>query len=216
MLISAIIPAYNEEKTIGNVLSTLSSIDFIDEIIVVSDGSCDRTVSIAKRYNVRIIELSSNQGKSNAVLKGVSSTKADIILMLDADLIGLTREHVISLIEPIINDNVDMTIGIFKNGRGVTDFAQKIAPFLSGQRAIKREVFDKLKKHRVKDYGIEMALMLMAQEENMNVKSVYLKDMTHVMKEEKHGFLHGFLLRLKMYLDIIFIFLAIKLKLEVL
>ena len=61
-----------------------------------------------------------------------------------------------------------------------------------------------------------MALTLMAQEENMNVKSVYLKDMTHVMKEEKHGFLHGFLLRLKMYLDIIFIFLAIKLKLEVL
>ncbi|HHY03766.1 MAG TPA: glycosyltransferase family 2 protein, partial [Thermoanaerobacterales bacterium] len=109
MLISAIIPAYNEEKTIGNVLSTLSSMDFIDEIIVVSDGSCDRTVSIAKRYNVRIIELSSNQGKSNAVLKGVSSTKADIILMLDADLIGLTREHVISLTEPIINDNVDMT-----------------------------------------------------------------------------------------------------------
>ena len=133
MLISAIIPAYNEEKTIGNVLSTLSSIDFIDEIIVVSDGSCDRTVSIAKRYNVRIIELSSNQGKSNAVLKGVSSTKADIILMLDADLIGLTREHVISLIEPIINDNVDMTIGIFKNGRGVTDFAQKIAPFYLGK-----------------------------------------------------------------------------------
>ncbi|GLI50163.1 hypothetical protein TSYNTROOL_02490 [Tepidanaerobacter syntrophicus] len=97
---------------------------------------------------------------------------------------------------------LDMTIGIFKFGRGATDFAQKIAPFLSGQRGVKRTLFCKLEKHNVQDYGIEMALTLVAAKEKINVKQVYLSNLTHVMKEEKRGLVIGFLSRMKMYFDI--------------
>ncbi len=208
--ITAVIPAYDEEKTIGNVLRPLSAIDIIDEIVVISDGSHDNTAKIARSYNARVIELEKNQGKTNAVLTGVKNTDADIILMLDADLIGLKDEHIMNLLQPVIDKKADMTIGIFKSGRGATDLAQKIAPFLSGQRVISISAFTKLEKYKVKDYGIEMALTLMAEKEKIKVQEIYLPDLTHVMKEEKRGVFLGLLSRIKMYWDILFS--AIKFK----
>ena len=101
--ITAIIPAYDEEKTIGNVLKPLSAISLIDEIIVISDGSHDNTAKIARNYKARVIELERNQGKTNAVLTGVKNTDADIILMLDADLIGLSYEHIMNLLQPVLD-----------------------------------------------------------------------------------------------------------------
>lgn len=185
MKITAVIPAYDEEKTIGNVLKPLSAISLINEIVVISDGSHDNTAQIARNYKARVIELEKNRGKTNAVLTGVKNTDADIILMLDADLIGLSVEHIMNLLQPVIYKEADMTIGIFKCGRGATDLAQKIAPFLSGQRVISKSVFTKLEKYKVKDYGIEMALTLMAEKEKIKVQEIYLPDLTHVMKEEK-------------------------------
>jgi glycosyltransferase involved in cell wall biosynthesis len=213
MSIAAIVPAYNEEKTIGKILEVLKEVEMLDEIIVVSDGSTDRTALVARNYCVRLIELPQNVGKGDAVLVGVNNTDADVILMVDADLVGLNKNHVSQLLKPVINEEADMTIGIFKKGRGSTDFAQKVAPFLSGQRAIKRTLFDKLKKYKVKDYGIETALTILTNRENLKVKEVFLIDLTHVMKEEKLGFMQGFCSRLKMYCEIVFC--LIKLKLEV-
>jgi len=211
--IAVVIPAYDEEKTIGNVLKPLSTLSIIDEIVVVSDGSHDRTASIARSYNARVIELDKNHGKTNAVLTGVQSTDADIILMLDADLIGLTNEHIINLLQPVVDNKADMTIGVFCSGRGATDLAQKIAPFLSGQRAICKAVLDRLEDYKITNYGIEMALTLMAEKEKIRTQLVYLPNLTHLMKEEKRGFFMGFLSRMKMYWDILFIFSVIKLRL---
>lgn len=214
MSVVAIIPAYNEGKTIGGVLRTLTQLKVLDEIIVVSDGSNDNTVSVAKNYNVRIIELDENQGKSKAILLGVQNSDAKTILMLDADLIGLTPEHVIALLNPVLSGDYDMSVGVFKHGRGATDLAQKLAPYLSGQRAINREFFEKLELYHIKDYGIEMALTKIAEKDKVRVKQVELWDLTHVMKEEKRGLWIGLLSRMKMYWDVIFY--AIKIKLEML
>ncbi|MDK2877520.1 MAG: hypothetical protein PWR06_236 [Thermoanaerobacteraceae bacterium] len=210
---AAIIPAYNEGKTIGNVLKVLMAMKDLDEVIVVNDGSGDNTATVARNYNARVVDLPKNSGKSIAVLTGVKNTQAEIILMLDADLVGLKELHVRELLQPVYSGEADMTIGIFKNGRGATDLAQRIAPFLSGQRALKRDVFDKLEKYSVKDYGLEIALTLMAERENIRVRHVELRNLTHVMKEEKRGFLAGFLSRMKMYWDIIYC--IIKFRLEV-
>ena len=187
--IAAIIPAYDEEKTIGNVLKAISDLNLIDEVIVVSDGSHDKTATIARSYNVNVIELDHNHGKTSAVVTGIQNTDADIILMLDADLIGLTHKHVIDLLVPVIDNKVDMTIGIFNFGRGATDLAQKIAPFLSGQRAVRKSILEKLEDYKITSYGIEMALTIMAEKEKLKTQFVYLPNLTHVMKEEKRGLL---------------------------
>ena len=122
-------------KTIGDVLKVVCGMDLINQVIVVSDGSWDNTANIAKKHGAKVIELKENIGKGGAIKVGVEECDSEIILLLDADLIGLRKEHILSLLIPVINQQVDMTVGVFKHGRVITDIAQKIAPHLSGQRA---------------------------------------------------------------------------------
>ena len=94
MKVSAIIPAYNEEKNIGRVLSVLIQIEEISEILVINDGSTDKTNEIAHSYGVKVIDFAENHGKGIAMWAGVMHTNAPVVLFLDADLIGLTRQQV--------------------------------------------------------------------------------------------------------------------------
>ena len=70
--IAAIVPAYNEEATLTEVLAVLKATPVIAEILVVSDGSTDRTVEIARALGLRTIHLRENQGKGRAMAIGVA------------------------------------------------------------------------------------------------------------------------------------------------
>lgn len=202
-MVTAIIPAYNEEKAIGKVLCAVKSAGFIDNIIVVSDGSKDATAEIARKAGVHVIELSRNVGKGGAMKAGLDNCSGDIILFLDADLIGLTKEHVNKLIEPVYSGRAEMSIGIFKGGRFTTDLAQKVSPYLSGQRAVKRTILNCLPGLDVLKFGVEVALTKYIMENGIKVEEVELRGMSHYTKEEKLGFVRGTAARLKMYGDII-------------
>lgn len=203
MKITAIIPAYNEEKTVGDVVSVVCGIPEIAEVVVVNDGSTDNTSRVAREAGAKVIDLDTNRGKGGAIVAGIHETDADIILLLDADLIGLTRSHVSDLLESVVEDEADMTLGIFSHGRFSTDLAQKIAPWLSGQRAVKREILEALPELDLSRFGVETALTKYAKKKNLRVKHVILDNCTHVMKEEKMGHLKGFASRLKMYRDML-------------
>ncbi|MGH2331854.1 MULTISPECIES: glycosyltransferase family 2 protein [Thermoanaerobacter] len=202
-MISVVIPAFNEGKNIGRVLSVLETIDMIDEIIVVNDGSTDDTKEQALKHDVKLVDLPKNQGKGKALKAGIDNAKGDIIVMLDADLIGLTEKHFVNLVSPVLKDEADMTIGIFSGGRKSTDFAQKVAPFLSGQRAIKRQFLENIEKMEISKFGVEIALNKHAKKNKLRVVNVPLENLSHVMKEEKLGLIKGFYARLKMYFDIL-------------
>ncbi len=155
MEIAAIIPAYNEEKTIGDVITALKQSTQVNRIIVVSDGSEDETVNSAMHFeNVEVIELLDNRGKGGAIKAGLERCAAEIILILDADLIGLSAEHIETLLKPVKNGEVLMSVGIFEKGRVTTDIAQKVAPFLSGQRALKRELLEDISDLDLSRFGI--------------------------------------------------------------
>ncbi len=203
MNIDVIIPAYNEQKTVGKVVKTVREVSEIREVYVVSDGSKDKTAEVAADAGANVIDLKKNTGKGGAVKEGVDRSDADIFLFLDADLLGLTRNHLYSLIIPVIEDEVDMAIGLFQSGRFWTDIAQELAPNLSGQRALKREVIDPIPSMDISRFGIEIALTCHAEEMGMRIKKVILPRLSHVMKEEKQGFLIGFTSRVKMYRDIL-------------
>lgn len=203
MCITAIIPAFNEEQTIGRVLECIIKIKEITQIIVVNDGSTDGTAEAVSVFNVELINLPENIGKGGAMKAGIEQSINENILFLDADLIGLTEKHVRDLTMPIINDETDMTIGIFKNGRIVTDLAQKVTPYLSGQRAVKKSIFEFIPNIDITRYGVEVALTRYAEKNAVRVKEVDLADMTHVTKEEKLGLIKGVQARLKMYKDIV-------------
>lgn len=202
MKIICIIPAYNEEKTIAKVIKTVKEVELIEKIIVVSDGSDDDTAKIASSMGAYTIEYKENKGKGSALKTGICNAEADLLLFLDADLIGLSKDHILALLDPVIDDEADMTVGIFCSGRLATDLAQKITPSLSGQRAIKKGVLDKIGDINLTGYGVEVALTKFVERENYRIKTVELKDMTHVMKEEKLGLTKGIAARMKMYWEI--------------
>jgi glycosyltransferase involved in cell wall biosynthesis len=207
MRVAAVIPALNEEATIGAVVSTLRHVNTVNEIIVVSDGSTDHTAEVARRAGARVIEHKENMGKAGAMKTGFSATDAPIILFLDADLIGLSPAHVTLLLTPVLQNQADMTIGIFEDGRGMTDLAQLVAPYLSGQRAVKREIMNEMFRECPdadgSRFGIEVALTRHVKHKGYNTVEVMLGEMSHRMKEEKLGPIKGAAARLKMYYEIL-------------
>jgi len=82
----AIIPAYNEESTIGDVIKATSR--FVDEILVISDGSTDNTTDIAKNAGATIIDNIVNRGLGKTIKRGYAEAikrGADIVVQIDAD-----------------------------------------------------------------------------------------------------------------------------------
>lgn len=203
MKIATIIPAFNEELRIGNVIDVVKQLDIIDEIIVVDDGSADTTYKVAIKKGVKAVKLHRNQGKGAAIMEGLKHTNANIIVLLDADLIGLTPQHIFNLIEPIQSKKCAMTYGLFLNGRFGTDFAQKLTPCLTGQRAIKREIFEAIEHLELTRYGVELALTRYVKKNKIPSMKISMENMSHVTKEEKLGLLKGLMARFKMYLEIL-------------
>ncbi len=203
MKISAVIPAYNEAKTIGEIVEILKDHSLVMETIVVNDGSTDKTAQIADKPGIKVINLAVNQGKGAAMQQGINFCQGDIILFLDADLLGLKHKHINQLLEPLLNDSAKMTVGVFNSGRVVTDLAHKITPFLSGQRAMKKELLDEIEDLNSTDYGVELAITNYVQQQEVKIEKVELKDVSHRMKEEKLGVRKGLIARLKMYWDLI-------------
>ncbi|MFH1457252.1 MAG: glycosyltransferase family 2 protein [Patescibacteria group bacterium] len=113
MKIIVIIPAYNEEKTIGKVLDKLKN--FIDEknIVVIDDGSSDNTYNIAKTRGVNVYKHVINRGLGGAIGSGLEAALirgADFIVTMDAD-----EQHdpteINKLVEPLIKQKADIVIG---------------------------------------------------------------------------------------------------------
>ena len=202
MEICTLIPAYNEEKTIENIVQTLTTVKLIDRIIVIDDGSTDNTTSVAKNAGAEVIRMKENRGKGAALKKGIEKTDAEIILMLDGDLIGLNKKHINKLLDPVVNNNFDMSVGIFDHGPGLTDLAQQVTPSLSGQRAIKLDILNKIENLDEAGFGVEVSINNYVKNNGV-VEFVELKNLNHVMKEEKMGLLKGLIARLKMYWDIV-------------
>ncbi len=117
MKISIIVPTYNEEDAIGSVLNDLSNIKMNDyEIIVVDDGSIDRTYDIAKRFsNVHIIRHEKNRGKGVALNTGFNKARGDIIVTIDGD--STYKADSIPNLVKAVKEGQDVVLGSrFKSG----------------------------------------------------------------------------------------------------
>lgn len=205
--VSVVIPAHNEEKTITQVVKVCRECKYINEIIVVDDGSIDKTSLLSQEAGAKVIREDVNRGKAYALYQGSLEAKGEYLLFLDADLIGLNTSHIEDLIEPVLYGKADTTLGIFTGGRFCTDLAHALTPFLSGQRCIRKEVFlSSIESFENLRYGIEIILSKYFAKNDMKVLKIPLDSVTHVMKEEKTGKGKGGIERIKMYFDI---FLAI-------
>lgn len=205
--VTAVIPAYNEEAYIGEILDVLRSVESLTQIIVVDDCSTDETAAIVQAQSdvderVQLLALPANQGKAGAVVTGANASRNDLIVCLDADLIGLRPENVLDLIEPVRSFGCGMTLGIFVHGRFRTDWSHKLTPFLSGQRCLRWSLFRNTPGIADARWGIEVALSLYAWHHQYFVLQVPWHGVTHAMRTEKMKGLDSYVSHLVMWRDI--------------
>ena len=201
--VAIIIPAFNEEQRILNVLYAAKASKLKSEIIVVDDGSIDHTAEVARSVDgVRVVRLKTNRGKGGAMVAGVQATRASIVAFVDADLGGLQPQHIDDIIRPLLHDQCDMCVGIFRGGKVWSDMAQRITPYLSGQRALKRDLFEAVPQMGDLRMGVEWALTSTAERRKAKVIRVLLRGVSNCPKEQKMGFVNGLKARGIMYMEI--------------
>jgi glycosyltransferase involved in cell wall biosynthesis len=197
-----LIPAYNEAATVASVVEVALKAE-LGPVWVVDDGSEDDTSAVAERAGATVLRLDENHGKGGAVWAGAKVMDCEVVVLLDADLTGLTPQHIRALAEPVVQDEVVMSRGVFAGGRWSTAAAQRLAPQLNGQRAILRRALLEVENLSESRYGIEVAITHHAQEAGWTTRDVAMPGVSQVMKEEKRGFFRGFMVRLKMYAEIL-------------
>jgi glycosyltransferase involved in cell wall biosynthesis len=185
--ISAIICAYNEEKTVKEVVTTVYDY-FYDEVIVVNDGSTDGTDKILTELlnlsTLKYIALPENKGKGYAMATGVENSTGEIIVFIDADLSNLKEEHFEQLLTPIFNNECDMVLGQPTE----TLINYKFNPFKSftGERAmLKKDIMPILEEMKTSKFGVEILINLYFQAHEKSVKYTMLEGLKHPTKFDK-------------------------------
>ncbi|MBA3051993.1 glycosyltransferase [bacterium] len=110
MDVSVIVPAYNEEATIGEVLDKLKNLPASWELLVIDDGSADKTAEIASRYKVRLLRNETNKGKGAALRAGIASARGKYIAVQDADT-EYDSLQLKALAEYALKEDVDAVYG---------------------------------------------------------------------------------------------------------
>jgi glycosyltransferase involved in cell wall biosynthesis len=223
---AVIVPAYNEAGRITNVLKSVVGARLVDELVVVTDGCDDTTADEARGFaarfaqthpssplQIRVFELEQNMGKGGAMTHGALHTSCEVVLFLDADLIGLRSEQVDAMLAPMRHEDAsvraDMTLGLFGDARGglvgwwLSLCHRKVAA-ITGQRAIRRDVFLAVPDLTKSRFGVETAITRYVRHAwKLRVADVSLHGVTHPIKEEKIGVLRGVKYRLSMYAEIV-------------
>ena len=210
--IIAVIPAYNEEDRLRATLQAVKSISGIDKIIVVNDGSTDKTSEVACAQGVTVVDLPENRGKGGALNAVVPMLDSDVVVFLDADL-GDSAAEAVKIIAPVINGQTDLCVAAFppptkKGGfglvKGTAARAIKkaggldvIAP-LSGQRAMTREVLQAVTPFQ-EAYGVELGMSIKALRNGFRLMEVP----TTMSHNETGRDLKGFLHRGRQFFDVL-------------
>ena len=189
--VSIVIPAYNEEATVAKVVSVARKLSYVDEVIVVDDGSTDRTVEEAENAGATVISHIMNEGKGSAIKTGFKYSHGNIVAFIDADVSNFTSEKIDKIIRPILEDRTDITKTKFarESGRVTELTAKPLLGFffpeldyeqpLSGQFAGKRSALSKIRFE--KDYGVDVGIVLDADVHGIKILEVDIGDICHDM-----------------------------------
>jgi glycosyltransferase involved in cell wall biosynthesis len=206
------VPAFNEQQTLAEVLSALAATEAVDEILVVSDGSTDETVAIARAFGVRTLHLSRNHGKALAMAVGVVHTRADVLLFVDGDILNLSEVLLGRLIDPVVSGECEMCIGVRHRGRLINAVHRNTGPLLSGIRCLTREIFEAVPEEYLRGYTVETALNWACRRLGRRSATAVLYGLKHLVKERKRGLAAGAQARVEMFWRVFVAWLELSVK----
>ena len=208
--VKVIIPAYNEAPAISKVIGDIPN--FVQEIIVVDNGSTDPTSEVAKRAGATVL-IEPNKGYGFACLKGIeyiqnSNQKTDIIVFIDGDYSDYPQQ-MFEIIAPILNQNIDFVLGSRKknlSGKGAMLPQQRFGNWLATNlmrlffdskftdlgpfRAIKYQVLKQLSM-KDKTYGWTVEMQLKILKQNFTYMEVPVKYRSRIGVSKVSGTLKG-------------------------
>ncbi len=209
MKIAVIIPAYNEEKSIGKVIEDIPR-DLVNEVIVVNNNSTDNTVEAARKAGATVL-TETFQGYGASCLTGIEYCKNkyfDIIVFMDGDYSDYPEETRL-LVDPIIKENYDFVLGsrvMGKREKGALPFQSRIGSIIAGLlirlfwgvkytdlgpfRAIK---FNKLLELDMQDkwYGWTVEMQIKAARKNYKIKEIPVSYRKRIGKSKVTGTFKG-------------------------
>lgn len=206
---TAIIPAYNEEPTVGSVVEAIRSSPLIDEVIVVCDGSEDRTAEVAAAAGARVLALPKKGGKGEAMLRGVAHTDAPVILFADADLVGFTPDHVERILLPVLSGARAMNVGLRDRGP-IGNWLMPRLPLVGGERALVRQVIEGVPPEHVRGFMVEAALNYYCRSRKLPYGSVALPALTIRRKIDKVGWKRGIQQYARMWFQVALAMIAVR------
>lgn len=189
--VAAIIAAYNEEQTVGPIVRTLADSGRFRDVIVISDGSTDRTAENARAAGASLVhQFPWKHGKGSAMMHGVSHTDAPIIFFCDADLHGLTAEHADKILAPVLEGKFAMCVGLRDRGPFLMKLSAHL-PLIGGERALDRHVFEDIPDRYLQGFMVESAMNYSCRSRKLPYGTVELPGLTIVRKMKKVGFWKG-------------------------
>lgn len=192
-LLSVVVPVYNEEHTVGNVIRRLNLVlegtGFRFEVLVVDDFSTDRSIKAAHSEGAKVLRLNKHMGKGYALRAGFAKAKGDLVATIDSDGSHLPEELPLLLL-PIAKGKADLVIGsrFMNNGKGTTKKINKIGNRLfnklirlltgipvsdsqSGFRVMTRQVLDSIWLKSV-EYEIEAEMLVKSARRRFRITEV--------------------------------------------
>jgi glycosyltransferase involved in cell wall biosynthesis len=193
MLLSIIIPLYNEELTIGDIIDRVKVVvqqtGLRNEIIVVDDHSYDKSLRQANKRGVKLYTLKQHSGKGYALRAGFAKAKGDVIVTIDSDGSHLPEE-LPEVLAPLLQDKADLVIGSrYLNHKRVATrrlnaFGVRLFNYLiqlltgvavtdsqSGYRAMKQEAL-KSQKLKSGEYEIESEMLVKTAKKKFRITEV--------------------------------------------
>ena len=202
--IACVICAYNEAPRLPAVLAAVAGHPLLAEVIVVDDGSSDGTAEVAAQFaGTRVIRHAVNRGKSAAIATGVGAARHEYLMLLDADLVGLTADHVTALADPVLAGAADLSLSLRRNSLRV--FRRAGLDFVSGERVLKRDFLATLLDEigTLPRFGIEVFMNRRIIDRRLGIHVTRWDQVTQTRKTDKVGLWRGIRAEWRMVRDLL-------------
>ncbi len=202
--ISCVICAYNEAPRIAGVLRAAAGHPLLHEVIVVDDGSTDDTGEVVRQFpQIRLVSCAENRGKSFAMATGVAAAEGELLMLLDADLSGLTADNISALAAPVLAGEAAVSISLRRNSLPI--FHAIGLDFVSGERVVRKELLGEVLEEirGLPRFGVEVYMNRRIIAQQLTIAVVRWPQVSQSRKTEKLGYWKGIRAEWRMIADLL-------------